>query len=82
MAATVKKKIKRCLITLCMEPGTHQLFDSRDRLWGDVCIEHAYEGAKYIDWWEMIEQLQKTSLHELCPPLPDEVKSLGGMSVA
>ena len=76
MAAVIRRKVKRCVIKQCFNPGTHQLFDSQDRLWGDCCEEHAREGAKYIDWWEMMAGLETTSLWELVPPLPEEVKAL------
>lgn len=76
MAAYIKSRTKRCLMKGCFFDATHQLFDSSDRLWGDVCYDHAVEGARYIDYWEMMESLRTTSLAELVPPTPQGVLAI------
>ena len=80
MAAVIRPVVRPCQMKRCWDMGTHLLYDSKDRLWGQVCKQHAVEGAAYIDWWEMIDSLSETSLWELCPPLPDEIKALNGVT--
>jgi hypothetical protein len=60
----------------CLQEATHRLYDSGDRLWGEVCYDHALEGARYIDYWEMMIALQTTSLAELVPSVPQGVRVL------